>query len=233
LFDFGHPVAFLCLMTPLADFYTTITSMSTGEYKEKSSKFLAFAYPFDQEDSLQEILGPLRSTHIKARHFCYAYRIGVVGTRFRANDDGEPSGTAGKPILSQILSFELTNVIIVVVRYFGGTKLGASGLANAYKEAAREALAGAETTIKYISDELVMRFGYDQMGHVMSVIKEVPEAFIIHKNFDAGCTVHLSIRKSRSREILLNLKAGILQVSVEQASAVETIPGVEIEMRDG
>lgn len=135
------------------DHYLTLLAPSTGEYKEKGSKFLAYAYNIDHEDSLQEIIGMLRSEHIKARHFCYAYRIGTDNNRFRANDDGEPSGTAGKPILSQIISFGLSNTIVVVVRYFGGTKLGASGLVHAYKEAAREALAIAETTVKFISDE--------------------------------------------------------------------------------
>lgn len=211
------------------DHYLTLLAPSTGEYKEKGSKFLAYAYNIDHEDSLQEIIGMLRSEHIKARHFCYAYRIGTDNNRFRANDDGEPSGTAGKPILSQIISFGLSNTIVVVVRYFGGTKLGASGLVHAYKEAAREALAIAETTVKFISDEFVLRFGYEQMGHVLSVIKELPDAEICDKSFENECTVNLKIRKSRTVETVTKLKAGILQVTEEEGRRAESIPGVEIE----
>lgn len=214
------------------DHYLTLLAPSTGEYKEKGSKFLAYAYNFDHEDSLQEIIGMLRSEHIKARHFCYAYRIGTDNNRFRANDDGEPSGTAGKPILSQIISFGLSNTIVVVVRYFGGTKLGASGLVHAYKEAAREALAIAGTTVKFISDEFVLRFGYEQMGHVLSVIKELPDAEICDKSFENECTVNLKIRKSRTVETVTKLKAGILQVTEEEARRAESIPGVEIEKAD-
>lgn len=211
-----------------SDVYTTLWAPTVGEYKEKGSKFLAFAYPLDGEGQVAEIIERLRHAHIKARHYCYAYRIGTDGNRFRANDDGEPSGTAGKPIMAQIQSHGLTNVIVVVVRYFGGIKLGAGGLAQAYKEAAREALCRAETVVRYVSDDFMVAFGYDQMGHILSVIKEMPEVSITDKSFEKECWVTISIRRSLSPTVLLTLKARILQVTTEQAADIKEIPGVTI-----
>ncbi|MDV7398872.1 YigZ family protein, partial [Arthrospira platensis SPKY1] len=120
--------------------YKTLASSSTGEFKDRGSKFIAYAYPVADEEEAMEKVAELRKEHFKARHHCFAWRFGVDGLRFRANDDGEPSGTAGRPILGQIDSFELTNVVVIVVRYFGGTLLGASGLIQAYRESAAEAL---------------------------------------------------------------------------------------------
>ena len=121
----------------IIDSYITLAEACVGEYKEKGSKFIAYGYPFDDESELEVILGELKAIHPKARHYCFAYKIGVDNNRYRTNDDGEPSGTAGKPIYGQILSNGLTNIAIVVIRYFGGTKLGASGLIHAYKEATK------------------------------------------------------------------------------------------------
>ena len=155
----------------LTDSYQTIASPSEGEYKEKGSKFLAYAYPMDAESDLDGFIASLRDIHPKARHYCYAYKLGLDGTRFRANDDGEPSGTAGKPIYGQILSFGLTNVCIIVIRYFGGTKLGASGLIHAYKEASKAALDNAAIIEKYLYISYQLTFGYDHMGHIMNALK--------------------------------------------------------------
>ena len=132
------------------DKYQTIANPAEGFFKDRGSKFIAYAYPVDSESDWQERLAEVRQLHPKARHWCYAYRLGTDGNNFRANDDGEPSGTAGKPILGRIDSFELVNVMVVVVRYFGGTLLGASGLIHAYKEATADALKGAEIIEKTV-----------------------------------------------------------------------------------
>jgi uncharacterized YigZ family protein len=132
------------------DTYLTIAATSLGEFKEKGSKFLAYAYFVSNESDIKEKLDLLKKEHFKATHHCYAYRLGTDGKNYRANDDGEPSGTAGRPILGQIDSFGLTNLLIVVVRYYGGTKLGTSGLINAYRESAKEALSNAEKIEKII-----------------------------------------------------------------------------------
>ncbi|MFZ1579905.1 MAG: YigZ family protein, partial [Saprospiraceae bacterium] len=172
----------------LTDSYQTIASPSEGEYKEKGSKFLAYAYPMDAESDLDGFMTSLRDIHPKARHYCYAYKLGLDGTRFRANDDGEPSGTAGKPIYGQILSFGLTNVCIIVIRYFGGTKLGASGLIHAYKEASKAALDNAAIIEKYLYISYQLTFGYDHMGHIMNALKD-PDIEITDKVFEDHCAV--------------------------------------------
>lgn len=205
----------------LKDAYLTIADQSVGEYKEKGSKFLAYAYPIEDESELDFFLELLHDEHPKARHYCYAYKLGMDQNRYRANDDGEPSGTAGKPILGQILSYELTNVLIVVVRYFGGTKLGASGLIQAYKEAAKEALQAATIIEKYISVTYTLQFDYEHMGHVMNVLKET-DAEITHKSFEDTCKVHISIRQSQENHMLHRIKAKLLQKSMEEVSA-ETV----------
>jgi uncharacterized YigZ family protein len=142
----------------MIDHYKTIAGPSTGEFKDRGSKFFAYAFPVFTEEEWQEELEAVKKEHFKARHHCYAYRLGVDQNNFRANDDGEPSGTAGRPILGQIDSFELTNVLIIVVRYFGGTKLGTSGLINAYKLSAAAALDNATIEERLIEDVYTLGF---------------------------------------------------------------------------
>jgi uncharacterized YigZ family protein len=212
----------------LIDSYYTLTAPTTGEYKEKGSKFLAYAYPFEDESDLDAIMIELKTIHPKARHYCYGYKIGVDNNRHRANDDGEPSGTAGKPIYGQILSFGLTNVAIVVIRYFGGTKLGATGLIHAYKEATKEALEQATKVEKFISNQYQLTFGYDHMGHIMNAIKEL-DIHIVDKSFEAACNVSIALRLSQESDLLLHLKAKILQKSIEEVSESTQIAFCTIE----
>ena len=154
------------------DTYQTIAAASIGEFKEKGSKFLAYAYFVSNEIEIKEKLDLLKKEHFKATHHCYAYRLGTDGKNYRANDDGEPSGTAGRPILGQIDSFGLTNLLIVVVRYYGGTKLGTSGLINAYRESAKEALSNAEKIEKIIESQLECSLAYIRMNDFMLFLKQ-------------------------------------------------------------
>ena len=205
----------------LTDSYQTIASPSEGEYKEKGSKFLAYAYPMDAESDLDGFMASLRDIHPKARLYCYAYKLGLDRTRFRANDDGEPSGTAGKPIYGQILSFGLTNVCIIVIRYFGGTKLGASGLIHAYKEASKAALDNAAIIEKYLYISYQLTFGYDHMGHIMNALKD-PDIEITDKVFEDHCVVNIQIRLSVENQAIHRLKARLLNKSLEEVTS-ETV----------
>ncbi len=197
------------------DTYQTIEQSSEGEYKEKGSKFLAYAYPMETESELDTFLAALKDIHPKARHYCYAYKLGMDANRYRANDDGEPSGTAGKPILGQIQSFGLTNVCIVVIRYFGGTKLGASGLIHAYKESAKSALENATIVQKYLYVFYHMSFNYDQMGHILNVLKEL-DIEISEKKFETSCSATIHIRLSAEQSTIHRLKAKLLHKSLEE-----------------
>ena len=154
------------------DTYFTISMPTEGEYKEKGSKFIAYAYFVSEETCIKEKLEQLKKEHFKATHHCYAYRLGIDGKNYRANDDGEPSGTAGRPILGQIDSFGMTNVLIVVVRYYGGTKLGTSGLINAYREAAKNALEKAQKIEKIIESPIEFSLPYNLMNDVMQFLKQ-------------------------------------------------------------
>ena len=184
-----------------SDEYKTIQAASEGIYKEKGSKFIAYAYPIESEEETKEIIDSLKRQYYDARHHCFAWQLGMDGMNFSTNDDGEPSGTAGKPIHGQILSHELTNILIVVVRYFGGTKLGTSGLIQAYREAAADAIANAEIITKTIDNCYTILFEYADMNDVMRIIKE-EEPNIHHQKFDLNCEIELSIRQSRSDAIM-------------------------------
>ena len=209
------------------DQYRTIIAPTLGEFKDRGSIFLVYAYPIQSEEEGLDYLKILKKEHFKAVHHCYAYRIGLDKNNFRANDDGEPSGTAGKPILGQIDSFELTNVIVIVVRYFGGTKLGTSGLIQAYKSSTIEALQQAEITTKYLCDTFRITFDYAVMGDVMNALKKV-EMEIITQNFEESPYLQVVIRRSLVAEKLLQLKALIAKVSLEEAALIETLPQVKI-----
>ncbi len=179
------------------DSYLTIKGAAEAVFKDKGSKFYAFAFPVESEERIREHLDALRKRYYDATHHCYAWRLGPRGEEFRANDDGEPSSTAGKPILGQMLSRNITNALVVVVRYFGGTKLGVPGLINAYRESAALALDGAETEERTVDEEFIIRFGYLAMNDVMRIIKEV-QPQIAAQEFDNLCMMRLSIRSSRA-----------------------------------
>ncbi|PKQ64227.1 YigZ family protein [Labilibaculum filiforme] len=183
------------------DTYNTIHLASEGIYKEKGSKFIAYAYPVSNEEEIKEQIATLKKEYYDARHHCYAYMLGAAKLEYRANDDGEPSSTAGKPILGQILSNDITNILIVVVRYFGGTKLGVSGLIQAYKSAAADAIANAEIIEKTVNDIYDVNFDYLAMNDVMKIIKEdQPEQ--LAQDFNLTCQITLSIRQSEVDKII-------------------------------
>ena len=178
------------------DIYKTIDVAGEGIYSEKRSKFLAFAIPVQTLDDVKCEVEAYQKKYYDARHVCYAYRLGERRELFRANDNGEPSGTAGKPILGQIDSRELTNVLVIVVRYFGGIKLGTSGLIVAYKAAAAEALDATEHVEKTINGEILLKFSYPLLNDVLRIVKE-ENPRIVEQIFDNECVVRLSIRLSR------------------------------------
>ncbi|MUL28635.1 YigZ family protein [Prevotella sp. A2879] len=179
------------------DKYKTITEKAIGEgfYSESRSKFLAFAHHVDSVEQALEIVKEYRKKYYNARHCCYAYRIGFLGEEFRMNDDGEPSSTAGKPILGQIDSNGLTNTLIIVVRYFGGVKLGTSGLIVAYREASSDAIAHCDIEERFIEEQIKFTFSYPMMNAVMKIVKDMNPR-IINQVFDNTCELTLSIRKS-------------------------------------
>ena len=198
------------------DTYRTISKPSEGIYKDKGSKFIAFAYPVTDEKEIKKKLDDIRKKYYDARHHCYAYRIGFDKLAYRINDDGEPSGTAGKPIFGQLLSNDLTNILVVVVRYFGGRKLGISGLIKAYKAATIDALKKELIITKKVSDVYMVYFDYDQMDEVMKILKEDNINQLEHR-FDLKCIVKFSVRKKYTNDIynrfsrIKNLKIKYLQ----------------------
>ena len=177
------------------DTYKTIVS-ATEEvvFKEKNSKFLGYAYPIDSADEVKEIIETLKKQHHNARHWCYAYQLGTEKFYFRANDDGEPNNSAGIPIYGQIQSFGLTNVLVVIVRYFGGIKLGVGGLISAYKTSAQMALANAEIIKKTIDINYTISFDYKNLNKVMRVIKE-KKLVVLHQKMEADCEIEIATRK--------------------------------------
>ncbi|HJH60192.1 MAG TPA: YigZ family protein [Bacteroidetes bacterium] len=189
----------------LDDIYKVITTVGEGLYKEKGSKFYAFCYPVITEEEVKTIMSDVKKKFFDARHHCYAFMIGPNKSCYRSSDDGEPSGTAGKPILNQILSKDVTNVLVVVVRYFGGVKLGVPGLINAYKTAAREALDNATVIEKTVDDVYSLEFDYPLMNEVMRVLKE-ENLEQQNPKFEMRCYLEISIRKGDSERIVDKLK---------------------------
>ena|SRR5690554_6311371 len=183
----------------MPDTYLTLKSESHGLYKEKGSKFLAFAYPVESEQEIKEVLDKLKKQYYDARHHCYAYILGKDGQDFRANDDGEPGHSAGDPILGQIRSNNLTNTLIVVVRYFGGTKLGVGGLVTAYKTASSDAIAANEIITETVTVKVSFHFDYLDMNEVMRIIKAM-DLKIEEQHFDNRCTITLRIRQALLEE---------------------------------
>jgi len=182
------------------DTYFSIAQPTQAIFKEKGSKFIAFAYPVENEQEIKDQLDLVRKKYYDATHHCYAYILGKDKKDFRANDDGEPSGTAGLPILGQIKSKNITNALVVVVRYFGGTKLGASGLVSAYKTAAAEVLAQATVIEKILVQSITFHFEYLQMNEVMKLIKDY-ELKILSQHFDNQCQITLQIRDDLVEEV--------------------------------
>jgi uncharacterized YigZ family protein len=189
-----------------SDSYFTIKEAAQGVFRDRGSKFLAYAFPVVNENEIKQYLSALRKEHPSARHHCYAWRLGAGKEAWRANDDGEPSGTAGKPILGQIQSNDLTNVVIVVVRYFGGTLLGASGLINAYKAAAAEAIKNSVIEEKFIMFEYETEFSFDDMNDVMRILKE-NECKITSQDYAESNKIIFRVRKKYSEKMLAQFTA--------------------------
>lgn len=190
------------------DTYKTIKYPSQGVYKEKGSKFLAFAYPIATEAEAKARLDELRKQYFDARHHCYAYILGADKAAYRINDDGEPSSTAGKPIYGQLLSHDLTNIIIVVVRYFGGIKLGVPGLINAYRTATKDAIDNAIIIERNITEVYNLQFTYEQMNSVMKILKDnnLPQC---NQKFELECSLDFSVHQAESTRVcdeILKLK---------------------------
>jgi uncharacterized YigZ family protein len=179
------------------EFFTITDTPAEGFYSEKRSKFLAFAFHVTSEEEVKQYVAEFRKKYYDARHVCWAYMLGADRTDFRANDDGEPSSTAGKPILGQINKNELTDILIIVVRYYGGVNLGTSGLIVAYRTAAAEAIANAEIVSQFVEEEVVFDFPYIMMNDVMKIIKDMSPR-IISQTYDNTCEMKLSIRKSEA-----------------------------------
>jgi uncharacterized YigZ family protein len=183
------------------DTYRTIEHPSEGIFRDRGSKFLAYAYPITSEAEIKGIVASLKSEHPKANHHCWAMRLTADRAVFKLNDDGEPSGTAGRPILNILLSKDLTNILVVVVRYFGGTLLGVPGLINAYKMATEEALTHAVIIEKTVNDVYTISFDYLQMNDVMRLIKDA-DLTVLNQQFDNDCSIQVSIRKMQVNMVL-------------------------------
>jgi uncharacterized YigZ family protein len=183
------------------DTYQTIEKPTESIFRDRGSKFLGFAYPISSDNDIKGIVAKLKAEHPKANHHCWAMRLGTDRSVYRVNDDGEPSGTAGRPILNILLSKDVTNILVVVVRYFGGTLLGVPGLINAYKVATEEALKLATIIQKTVNDIYTIKFDYLQMNDVMRIIKE-ENLQVLEQQFDNDCSMQLSIRKMQVEQVL-------------------------------
>jgi len=201
----------------MIDSYRTIISKSNGAYKEKGSKFLGFAYPIESEEEIKIHINELKDAHRNSRHFCYAFVLNPDHSHFRGSDDGEPSGTAGAPILGQINSKNLTNTRIVVVRYFGGTKLGVSGLISAYRTAAEEALNSAIIIEKTVDNYYNLRFTYEQTGDVMRILND-DFVKINNQKFEIDCLIEFSVRKSEA----IRISSQIEKISTLELKFIKT-----------
>lgn len=207
------------MIPKINDTYNTIAAPTEAVLlKEKSSKFFGYAFPVTNEEEIKTHLEALRKEHTSARHWCYAYQTGTAAPiYFRANDDGEPSNSAGMPIYGQIQSFELTNVLIVVVRYFGGTKLGVGGLITAYKTTAQMALESATIIEKTIDVLYTIRFDYKNMNKVMRVIKE-KNLNTVRQQFELSCEIDIAVRK-KNAEMILEIFTALYEVSIKEKEA--------------
>ena len=214
------------------DSFLTLAAPATGSFKDRGSKFLAYAYPVRSEEAAMACVEGLRREHFKARHHCFAWRLGLDGQRFRANDDGEPSGTAGRPILGQIDAAGLTDVVVVVVRYFGGTLLGTSGLIQAYRESAADALRQGQVVEQIVQDRFLARAPYALVPDVMNAIRKLDLEIRSEAYDDTGGQLVLEIRQSEVADKLLGLRALLWKVSAEEARTLAWPEGILIEQTD-
>lgn len=205
------------------DYYYSIKNVVEGGYREKGSKFLSFAFPVKDMDDIDAAMEEVKSIHPTARHYCYAYRLGIDGEPHRMNDDGEPSGTAGRPIHGQLLSYNLSDIMVIVVRYFGGTLLGASGLIKAYKASTEDALAKATKIKKVIVQHYKLSFTYAEMGKIMDDVKSL-DIPINDKSFEATPEICVSLRKSREEQLIIALKARLLGITEDEVTVETKIP---------
>jgi len=183
------------------DTYKTVNAGAEGIFRDKGSKFIAYVYPIKNEAEVKPILAKLRAEHAKARHFCWAWRLTADRSVFKLNDDGEPSGTAGRPILNSLLSADITNVFVVVVRYFGGTLLGVPGLINAYKTATQTALSESVIIEKTVNDVYEISFDYLLMNQVMRIVKD-EDLVIVNQDFDTACSIKFEVRKAQINSVI-------------------------------
>lgn len=198
-------------MAVVSDTYLSIGSPSEGLYKELGSRFIALAYPVETEDEVKALVDAARKKYHDARHHCFAYRLGLGGEKFRANDDGEPSSSAGRPILGQIDSAGLSDVLVIVVRYFGGIKLGVPGLIRAYKTATADALSSAAKVTKVAGSFYTVKFSYDEMPAVMKIVKEMGlEAS--ERDFNQTCSLRLRVRLSSKEDFLEKMRKCCLEI---------------------
>src|SRR5687767_11564798 len=186
-------------------YYNTIEKPSVAEFKDKGSKFIAYTFPIEDVNEFKEKLALVKKEHPKATHHCFAYRIGLDGTKYRVSDDGEPSGSAGRPILGQIDSKQVTNVLIIVARYFGGTLLGVPGLINAYKTAAALALQVTPLVQKPVLDYYKLQFDYTQMNDVMTISKQF-DCLVVKQEMNLFCSLEIGIPENRLDEVLYKLE---------------------------
>lgn len=217
-------------MSAISDSFHTLAAPSTGEFKDRGSKFLAYAYPAATEEEAMGRVEALRKEHFKARHHCFAWRLGLDGSRFRANDDGEPSGTAGRPILGQIDAAGLTDLVVVVVRYFGGTLLGTSGLIQAYRESAADALRQALIVEKIVCDNFEISVDYALMPDVINAIKKLDLELRQETYNDTGAILGVGIRKSEAIDKLLQMRALLWKVSAEEAQTLDWPAGIRVNV---
>ncbi len=212
----------------MKDTFKTIKEPVIGEYTVKGSRFITYCFSVESDTEWQKSLQEVKKIHPKASHHCYAYRLGTDDNNYRANDDGEPSGTAGKPILGQLRSFDVTNTIVIVVRYFGGTLLGASGLISAYKKAAAGALEQATIIEKSVADLYRLTFEYSIMTEVMNTVKRL-KLTILQKELGVKGVMDIAIPKRETAVLLPKLRAGIAKVHLEMVEDMEEIAGLEME----
>jgi uncharacterized YigZ family protein len=212
----------------MTDWYFTIQGEGTGAYQDRGSRFLAYAFAVSSEEQVHQCLQEVRNAHPKARHHCYAYRLGADGRQYRAQDDGEPGGTAGRPILGQLDRRELRNALVVVVRYFGGTLLGTGGLIQAYREAASRALDAVPVVKAFLRSEFAIRASYAYAGELMDVLRRL-DFEVLEQSFSESAHFQVAVRRSLADQKLVELKAVLAGVSTEEAQTMGDLPGLDIQ----
>lgn len=215
-------------MAEMPDSFVTLSAPGTGEFKDRGSRFIGYAYPATTEAEALRHLEALRKEHFKARHHCFAWRLGLDGQRFRANDDGEPSGTAGRPILGQIDAAGLTDVVVIVVRYFGGTLLGASGLIQAYRESAAAALAQAPKVEKIVQGRFQFTIGYALLPDFLHAIRKCEADLCQEQYGETEASIEIGIRKNLAADTLLRIKALLWKTTPEEAQTLDWPDGVVV-----